>query len=388
MNKYLLAVLNLAIAQAPTGLPSGYFLIFPEGDNICTGDGRPEDAAGWVMLPQNGNKLADALNQSPKDMVIDYEHQTILSKSNGQPAPAAGWLKAGKFVYVDGVGLCSSEYSYTKKAADYIAAEEYRYKSPVILYEEKTGVVTGLHSIAITNDPALNMLDELSPAALAALSAQLNLDAAFFNNPTQSTTTGDTTMNKELLALLCRMLGLAADASQEEIQTALTAQTQALSTATGVEFGKDNTTLATLATKYTEREAQHTAALTAAKDEQTPDPAQYVPIAVLTAMQTQLATMAGNQKSEADELITAALSDGRLLDAQKEWATQYAKQDLAGFKAYLSNTPKIAALTQKQTTTVTDVPTGQAQLSADVADVAKQMGLDAKELAQSMSNQE
>ena len=156
-----LSALSLSLSQ--TGVPANHFLIFPEGDAIKAKDGRPFDAPAWIMKKDNGMALAASLNQSAKDLVINYEHQTSLSKENGQPAPAAGWLKAGSFLYVDGVGLCSNNYEFTAKAKDYIDNGEYRFKSPVVLYN-KAGVVLGLHSVAITNDPALSILDELKPA--------------------------------------------------------------------------------------------------------------------------------------------------------------------------------------------------------------------------------
>ena len=80
---------------------------------------------------------------------------------SGQPAPAAGWLQ--KFEYVDGVGICSSAYTWTDKAQGFIDAEEYKYLSPVFSYTP-TGEVTGLLCVALTNTPNL---DEL-PALLAA----------------------------------------------------------------------------------------------------------------------------------------------------------------------------------------------------------------------------
>ena len=79
-----LSALSLSLSQ--TGVPANHFLIFPEGDAIKAKDGRPFDAPAWIMKKDNGMALAASLNQSAKDLVIDYEHQTILSKENGQPA--------------------------------------------------------------------------------------------------------------------------------------------------------------------------------------------------------------------------------------------------------------------------------------------------------------
>ena len=48
-------------------------------------------------------------------MLVDYEHAIIAAKQEGKEAPASGWLRAGGFEYVDGVGLCSNNWSWTKK---------------------------------------------------------------------------------------------------------------------------------------------------------------------------------------------------------------------------------------------------------------------------------
>lgn len=74
--KMKLSALSLAIH--PANVPEKYFLIFPEGQ-IKAKDGRPFEVPAWVMQKDNGVALANALNVSSKDVVIDYEHQTILS---------------------------------------------------------------------------------------------------------------------------------------------------------------------------------------------------------------------------------------------------------------------------------------------------------------------
>lgn len=66
------------------------------------------------------------MNQRSIDMVIDYEHATLKAQKSGEPAPAAGWLKAGSFTYIDGVGLCSTQFKWTDKAQGFIQSEEYK----------------------------------------------------------------------------------------------------------------------------------------------------------------------------------------------------------------------------------------------------------------------
>lgn len=365
--KMKLSALSLAIH--PANVPEKYFLIFPEGQ-IKAKDGRPFEVPAWVMQKDNGVALANALNVSSKDVVIDYEHQTILSKQNGQAAPAAGWLKAGGFEYVDGIGLCSNNYEFTAKAKDYINNGEYRFKSPVILYDEKTGVVNGLHSVAITNDPALSILDELKPALLTATIS--------INQPQE------TPMNP-LLALILANLGLPDTTTEADAIAALNqnfADIKSKATAKGLMLD-DGKILASLTTEIDKVDEKFATA-----QAQEPDPSKYVPIEVVTALNEEIAKLQGNQKDPAEDAVTEALTNGQLLPAQKDWAMLFAQQNLDGFKDFLSKQPKIAALTQSQTAgkPVPTPNTQQAALTNDVKLVAEQMGLDAADLVKSIPN--
>lgn len=356
-----IAALSLEIvSKADT--PAGYFLVFPEGETRSgDGSGRPTECDSWKLDASNGPALAALLNARPLDMVIDYEHQTLNKEKNGQPAPAAGWLAAGQWAYLEGIGLCNKAPSWTPKGTKSIADREYRYKSPVIAYNTD-GYVTNVMNVAITNQPGLLTLDELT-----ALSAK-------FNN--QSNEKQDKSM-KPLLAYVIASLGLAVTTTEDEAVTALTAQVDDFKTkATDAKVEIDPTQpLAALSSVFT-----HTTAV---------DPAKYVPVETMTqtvaALNAQITTLQGNQVNPNDALLTAALSDGRLLPAQEAWAKSYAESDPAGFKTYLGNAPVIAALNSKQTHGKPDPVTGDkiTALSAEQKEVATAMGLsDADMIAQ------
>lgn len=344
-----IAALSLEIVSN-SATPAGYFLVFPEGETRSgDGSGRPTECDSWKLNSSNGHLLAATLNARPTDMVIDYEHQTLNKEKNGQPAPAAGWLAAGQFEYIDGVGLCNKSPSWTPKGTKSIADREYRYKSPVIAYDTD-GNVTNVMNVAITNQPALLTLDELT-----ALSAK-------FNN--QSNRKQDNSM-KPLLAYIVAALGLADTTTEDEALTALTAQVDDFKTkATDAKVEIDDAKpLAALSAVFTNTSA--------------PDPAKYVPIEVVTALNAQITTLQGNQVDPNAELLTAALSDGRLLPAQEAWAKDYAKQDPEGFKTYLDNAPVIAALNAKQTAGKPEPVSGDkiTALSSEQKEVATAMGL-------------
>jgi len=109
--KTSIGVLNLSVSTSQSG-----FQVLPAGE-FRAQDGRPKDAPHWFV-------------KNPQAL------QTLRAKSNGQPAPAAGW----------------------------VAPNEYRFISPVFRYNQAGEVVELLH-MALTNDPALDGMDGVVAAA-------------------------------------------------------------------------------------------------------------------------------------------------------------------------------------------------------------------------------
>ena len=81
-----------------------------------------------------------------------------------------------------------------------------------------------------------------------------------------------------------------------------------------------------------------------------PDPARFVPVDTMRALQEQVAALTAQVSGRnVDELVVAALSDGRLLPAQETWARELGQNNLSALKGYLDTAPKIAALSATQT---------------------------------------
>lgn len=144
-----------AVALSSTGnviqlLPAGTFR---------AKDGRPDDVDAWTLDEQSAGVLIAASSVQGR-LVIDYEHQSLNSQANGQPAPAAGWFS--RMEWREGEGLFAVDVEWTDKASQMIKAGEYRYLSPVIDYDKSTGVVTKLVSAALTNNPALDGMEEVT----------------------------------------------------------------------------------------------------------------------------------------------------------------------------------------------------------------------------------
>lgn len=314
-------------------------------------DGRPVGLVGWTLTPANGKKIVAALNSQSIDMVIDYEHATLLAKQTGSQAPAAGWCTTGKFEYVDGVGICSTAWSWTPQAAAQIAAQEYRYLSPVFMHDDAGQIFALLHA-SLTNTPNLDNLPEATLAAAA---------QDFFNQQQDS-------KMDELLEQLRWMLNLPLSATAEEIMAELAKLQGQIKEKLGVTLAANAQNLFDVV-----------GAVMAANSQALPDPAKYAPIAVVTDLQTQIATLtAASAAGAVDQLITAACSDGRLRgDAHIAWARDLGKANPAALKAHLDAAPKIPALTAQQTTIAANSQQHQTPNPKDdyESQIAAQMGL-------------
>lgn len=284
--------------QAVRLIPAGAF-------RAADGSGRPTDAPHWRLDADQAAILIARDRARGSRRVIDYEHQTLLSAQNGQPAPAAGWITGLEWRDAPDAnpGLYAT-IEWTEKAAAMIAAGEYRYLSPVFPYDA-SGLVLDIGPAALTNNPGLDGLTDL--AALSALYPDHQ----------------ETPPMKELL----KALGLADTAPESEAIAAVAAL-------------KDK------AAEGDTRVAALTAEVTTLKAAQ-PDPAKYVPVDAVAALTAEVAALkAAQAKSELDDLVEIGLSDGRLNAALEPWARTLTP---AALKAYLDKATPIAALKGMQT---------------------------------------
>ena len=149
--------------------PGAAVRILPAGA-FQSKDGRPASVtqgriSHWRLDASNAAAVIAARRNGEQGFVIDYEHQTLNKATNGHPAPAAGWFKG--LEWRDGLGLFMVQIEWTERAREMIASGEYRYLSPVFGFDSQTGAVTYVHSVALTNDPALIGLSDLAAATAA-----------------------------------------------------------------------------------------------------------------------------------------------------------------------------------------------------------------------------
>lgn len=344
-----------------TGLPDGLNVqLFPEGA-FAARDGRPSTMtkgtlAAWRMDADIAAAIVAAVAARETPLVIDYEHQSLNARQNGQPAPAAGWIDA--VAYVPGRGLFAAV-SWTERARAYIEAGEYRYISPVFAFDATSGAVQTLASAALTNTPALDGMEAVAAAEQI---------------PTATQETG----MDELLERLRWMLNLPVTATADEI----IAQLDKLKGMLGGDEAAATEQPVNLLALLTEQREQ-IVALTAQAT--TPDPARFAPVAALTALQqsntalqTRVAELeAGHELAALTAEIDAALADGRLNKAVEPWARGLAKSDAAALRTYLAAAVPVAALTAMQTSGIAPagVQPGHAALTDEARYVINQLGL-------------
>ncbi|QND45208.1 hypothetical protein HB780_05485 (plasmid) [Rhizobium lusitanum] len=305
-------------------------------------DGRgPYDAGDEAYLQK---VVAATQKRAGKtDVVFDYDHQTVFSAvpGVGGRAPASGWIKEYQ-VRPDGLW---GRIDWTVPAARAIARKEYRYVSPVYQHT-KSGKVTALLSAALTNTPNLDL-----PAVAA--SAHL--------------TNQEENMDKIALAL-----GLAQGASEDDVLTAINAVltgSAAIATAAGLDkAAKPGDVATTVTAMRTDLNKIATAAglsagakvgdITVAVQSArtgTIDPAKYVPIEQVTAMQADLTALKQSvQTDKAAEAVDKAITDGKLAPALKDWGLALHTANPTEFEAFVAKAPVLTA-TQRTTTTAATV---------------------------------
>lgn len=342
--------------------------LLPAGE-FAARDGRPGKGKTWKLSDTDGQALAAELTRqhAKTAFVLDYEHQTFHAKENGQPAPAAAW--ATKFEWRSGQGLFATDVKWTQKAREAVEADEYRYISPVIVWDD-TGRVTGMFNAAITNTPALLDMESVSTPVPAQQRLAAMLAAQF--------TTKDEDMT--LLQLLIASLSLKTDATDTDVVTAVAA----LKAKAEGQPLVPQPLAAALSLKADGDPATFVAAIEGLKGKASALEGANQTIA---ALNTQLATLQAKQgDDEVDKLVKQGLLDGKLIPATEAWARNLGKSNLDQLKSYLATAPALDAnkrQTQQQQQQQDPNADGVAQLTAEDNRVISLLGLDPKEYAKS-----
>lgn len=330
----------VSLAAAAEG--DGWVHIMPAGE-IAGRDGR-----GPYRLEDPEAVLA-ASRDALLEMVVDYDHQTDLAavRGVGGVAPAAGWIKELQ-AREDGIW---GRVEWTEKGQAAIAAREYRYLSPVF-HHTREGKVVRILRASLTNNPNLPVK---ALASREQSPEELEPDG------------GD--MTTELVQQLAAALG-APDGTEGEalvgfardLRTRMDAQTTAIaSMAKAVGKGED-------------AEVDDVVTAVAAATTAQPDPKKYVPADLVISLQAQVNELRADKTAQ---VVDAAIGEGRLAPANRDWAISYHSQDPQGFAKFLEGQP--AMLSPGTQMGGRQTPQGDGALNGEELALCARMGLSPEE---------
>jgi len=314
------ALNSIEIAPSENGAPEWVQLV-PEGDVI----GR--DGRKWKN--DKAENILQSFTQLGRDLPIDMEHATEHKGPKGEPAPAYGWITALE----NRAGEIWGKAEWTTDGKAVVENRAYRYLSPVIIYEQGSGSIVGITSVALTNNPNFRM-------------SALN----------QQQAGGQPAEEEVMLKALLAALALPENATEEQALAKITILKTDLASATN---RAENPSLE----KFVPR-GDYDAALTRATN----------------AEQALADIKKDGLEKEVDTALNQALTDGKITPATKEYHKAQCMQDggLERFKAFCSAAPVIGDASGLDNKT----PEGKAKaLNAEQQQIAEMFGNSAEDLA-------
>lgn len=305
------------------------------------------DKGTFLVDGESLGLMKDRMRKRGVDLVVDYEHQTLT----GARAPAAGWVSE----LFEEDGFIRARVRWTPKAAEYLANREYRYLSPVITVRRADGKATGLHSLALTNTPAIEGMPPIVNS---------------------STFRGGANNMEDLISTLAAMLELPEGTGGEQIAEAVKAlleENRSLREKAGEpeETAANKAVLDLLGLQDGATTADAAAAIMALKggiDGR------------VKALEDQLA------KRDAEEAVETALKAGKITPAMRDWAVSYALKSPEGFREFAAKAPQ--AVPMGEAAGGTEKKTGAGCLDEAALLVCRQLGLDPETVAKYNSGKE
>lgn len=266
--------------------------LIPAGERVAGIDGRE-----WINdKPEGVLDYFQALQSRGRDLPIDWEHSTELKAPKGEQAPAAAW---GKELQIRDGGAIWARVDWNESGRNSVASREYRYISPVLLFERNTGRIVGIRSVGLTNNP--------------------NLHLTALNREVTPASTDDKETDMKLSEAIRKALNLAEDATEE----------QAIAAINQMQSDRD----------------------TALNQAQQPPLDKFVPRAdydtalnrASTAEQKLQEKEKADQEAEIETAINQALQDGKITPATVEYHKAACREEggLERFQEYVKAAPTV-----------------------------------------------
>ena len=281
--------------------------------------GTVNSEKGDFIVDQESYKQMKAeMQRRGIDIVIDYEHQTLKDVQ----APAGGWVK--DLIYTPEAIVAKVE--WTPKAKEYLKNKEYRYLSPVVLTRKSDSKAVVLHSLALTNTPAINGMFAI-------------VNSVDFN--TINTKTGGKEMD---LQRIKELLGLPAETPEEDVMNALIKALEKPKDAPESKPEEEKEVVAnSVILGLLELPAE-------AKTEDVTTKIMALKAGVSRQNQEIQETMERLRQRDADDAVMMALKAGKITSAQKDWAKEYALKDRKGFDSFVEKAPTVVPVGKLNTT--------------------------------------
>lgn len=252
--------------------------------------GRVHSTNGdFILDDESAAAVLEAFCRHGTDLVIDYEHQSLGGRYAAPSglAPAAGWIT--QLEVRPGEGIWGSV-RWTLSAARRIVRRQYRFLSPVVIVRREDRKVMALDSVALTNRPAI-----------AGMQPVVNGGTAGTGDEEREASEQETTGNDGV-----------PDNRQTDERKEVGMQ----------EEFRQLRTLLSLDEQVGEQE-------------------------VVKQACAQLGELIGQARQrEAEQRVTCAMRAGKVSEAQKQWATQFALRDAAGFDDWVQDAPVLVPLQQ------------------------------------------
>lgn len=347
-------ILNHASAAFPAADAQGKAL--REIQLLPMGTFKGRDGRGpWVLRDRAHAERVIAATRAliePQQMMGDYDHQAVyaIGPDKGGRAEASGWIDAGSLnVRDDGIWAVVE---WTQAAADKLADRAYRYISPFFGSAAGTGEVTRIFNFGLVNQPAIR---ELAAAASSDFKPG----------------------NPESMKTILTALGLKDDATEADACAAITAlqgagqaaeQLAAAATALGLDASATG-------------EAVVAAATQAAANR--PDPSKFVPVETFQSVSDQLKVI---NEERAAAAVDAAISTGKIVPANRDWALGYFAQDEKAFTAFVA--AQAPVLTPGAKTPGGQPPKGADGMTDEDREVCTALGIDPAAFAETRKKEQ
>lgn len=357
---------------------------------LPAGQARGKDGRLWILGADGRawavgdmNALITESMKAGRELAIDYDHQTDLAavEGVGGRAPAAGWISELQ----NRDGALWGRVRWTENGAKAIVSREYRYISPVFIFNKKDARVTQVLRASLTNNPNLDMKalnarqhdkgnDTMD--TLAQLIAALGLDEATDEAKALSHVKDLVVKAEEATALAAVLAKL--NGAEVDTKALMAAEAGA----------KRDAAVETFATALQAKLARATTDDTGAADDGNGTGTgsgggdQVEQIAALNktilTMQGELNSLRATQaKGAAEDAVDQAIKAGKLTPATRDWALNYAAGDPDGFAAFVKAQPTI--LNASKTAQTIEPPKGENGLTEDEMAVCMQLGVTPEE---------